>query len=240
MVSYHALYCYLIRLAPHNSGTMRLPGIIVIALFLGGCGVEASSGFLPFDSKEPEVQVSDFHSVSGTRFLIASLRGERDRSSYTSRSYYSGAALNHLFYDMDTRSARWLLPGFNQRIVETRPLTSTPESTTDDENLSRGSGGSDPVRAFLYLVVGEDTNGDGKLDGDDQFELAASDPGGAGYSVLVESADRFLGAFRVDEAHTLLIYEKEGVVLGVEVDVENRTVTRQVDFQVARDTAPAA
>lgn len=218
---------------------IKLLGVVACVLLLGGCGVDASSGSRTVDSEEPETQVSDFRSVSGTRHLIASLHGERGRSSYSSDSYFGGAALNHLFYDLDGRNARWLLPDLDQRILETRPLTSAPDSTTGDASVSPRNGGGGEVRAFLYRVVSEDTNGDGDLDSDDRSALASSDPSGAGYTVLVESAERFLGAFWVDGAHALVIYETNGVVRGVEFDVEKREVTRHVDFPVAPVAAPA-
>jgi hypothetical protein len=219
---------------------MKLLSVVASILLLGGCGVDASSGSQAGEPEEPETQVSDFRSVNGTRFLIASLHAERNRSSYSSDSYYGGAALNHLFYDLDSRNARWLLPGLDQRILETRPLTSAPDSTTGDASISPRNGGGGEVRSFLYRVVSEDTNGDGDLDSDDRSALASSGPSGAGYTVLVESAERFLGAFWVDEAHALLIYETDGAVRGVEFDVEKREVTRRLDFPAAPASAPAA
>lgn len=183
--------------------------------------------------------------MRGTRYLIASLYAERGPSGHFSRfdfssgsNDYGGVALNHLFYDLDSRSTRWLFPGLGQRILDTLPLTTASDVTTDGARATPREGGDSRVRAFLYRVVTQDTNGDGALKGDDRSDLAASDPGGSGYTVLVASTGRFFGAFWVDEVHVLLIFEKDGAVQGVEFDVDKQKVTRQVRFPVT--LAPAA
>jgi hypothetical protein len=210
----------------------RLLSVLTAAFVLAGCGADASPGF-GGAVDEPETEVSEFRAVPGTRFLLASAHG-RSRSSYGD-SYYGGSAVNHLFYDLDARDARWLFPSDGQRVLRTVPLAdgleSTPASPPYGPRYEPAAEG--PVRAFLYRVVSRDTNGDGDLDGDDLSALAVSDAGGRGYTVLVPEAERFLGAFWIDGEHAIAVYEAGGTVRGVEFDVDARDVTRRVDLPAA-------
>lgn len=216
---------------------MKSVFLLGVLMLVGGCGASASSDSPGTgEGSGLETEISELRPVRGTRFLVASLYAEQRRMSYSSDSYFGGAAINHLFYDLDTRTGRWLFRGGGQRILETHLLSGSPAQGTNATITNAtitSDQEDDPIRAFLYRVASQDTNGDGDLDSDDTSVLAASGADGIGYAVLVPSVERFLGAFWVDQDHVLLGFESGGVVRGVEFAINKREVTRHVEFPIA-------
>ena len=191
-----------------------------------GCGRDASEGGRLSARARPQnqLELSPFETVAGTQYVRAAMREPAKRGLLSGYGEYAEAQ-NFLFYDLQSGTSRWLLPGDRARLVEAFPLAWPPRQADPTSSL-RNSG---PVRAFVYTVRERDTNGDGDLGRGDEALIAVSGPDGSGYRILVPTTTRFLGAFSIDEGRARVLYLRDGAVHGMEIDVARGETIREVN-----------
>ncbi len=120
---------------------------------------------------------------------------------------------------MDARGdpGRWLLPANNQLILSHRGLGS--RDIRDNDFV---------VEYFLYEIVREDTNMDGKLDDKDERLLAMSEPDGGNYTELLDNIDVYLGATQVLNHELVVIFQRGGAGYSASVSLTERRVVREI------------
>ena len=179
---------------------------LLVALLVAGCSAEAAG-------PEPsDLQIGPFSEVAGTPFLRAELAPARasGRESYSSGG---GHPVDVLTYDSGAREGRWLFGGTGQIVLR--------------EHAVADSG---RVRAFVYVLVAEDTDGDGRLDGDDAQSVVVSDPGGRRTLAVAPQVDRVREPIRLADGALLLLYDVAGSVRGMEIDPSALRVSARVSM----------
>jgi hypothetical protein len=178
---------------------------------VGGVGSEAATA----SGVDVAAAIGGFSEVDGTPFLRANLGTDRGGGySVSGRGEYVETT-NVLFYDTRSREGRWLFPEADQVVLQSAELR---DSTR--------------VRAFLYVLLEADTNGDGDLDADDGRTVALSDPGGRRLVRLTERARRFRQSVRLGDGAELVLFDDADGVQAVEVGLDALDVR-------ARTTMPA-
>jgi hypothetical protein len=77
------------------------------------------------------------------------------------------------------------------------------------------------VKAILYHMVKEDTNGDGKLTHDDLSVVALSKPDGTALTEVLSDLDVFVGHLVIDAKSMLLIYQKKTIGYSATLSMED-------------------
>jgi hypothetical protein len=93
----------------------------------------------------------------------------------------------------------------------------------------RGSSSEEAV-ALLFHVIDSDTDGDGRLTGDDDGSVAVSNPDGSGYNIVVAHADRVLHFESGDGEPGFLFYVSDGNLHSAQIDFQARSVVNDVDL----------
>lgn len=186
---------------------MRFILLAVALTLLAGCAADAA------EESESEYTVGAFERVEGANHLRADLgRPGRYDSGITSRSGGEWSpSVNVLFYDLGAREGRWLF--------------STSEQVILQEEAVRDSA---RVRAFVFVIVEEDTNADGRLDGEDARSIVVSDPTGQRRTRVAEGVRSYRQAVRLDDDRVLLLFDAGGSVRGVEVGVDDVAVQTRI------------
>ncbi len=187
--------------------------VLFLPLFVAGCAVNAAN-----EGDEPKAVVGSFEQIDGTQSLRAHLQPVPERGVRGSLEEYSSSgpswspgATNVLFYDLEAREGAWLFPEGERQIV--------------GEEVLRDSA---RVRAFLYVIAEEDTNGDDVFDGADSLTIAVSDPEGRRLVRLVEGVTRHRQTIRVDDDTALVLFDAGGDVGALEVDLDSLEAGPQV------------
>ena len=177
-----------------------------VLLALAGCAADAAS------ESDPESVVGAFEQVDGSDVLRAELRTEGS-GDYTAsvRGGRATVSTNVLFYDVSSREGRWLFPDSERTILQTTELR---DSTR--------------VRAFLYVVTDEDSDGDGYLGNGDVQTIAVSDPEGRRLVRLAEGATRVRQSVRLDDDTVLVLFDAGGAVRAVEVNLDALEIEARV------------
>jgi hypothetical protein len=79
----------------------------------------------------------------------------------------------------------------------------------------------------VYLVVAQDTTGDGKLTRNDSSALAISDPVGKRFASLIPKVEEINGAHLVSAGKLLLLFTSEANLRAAEVDLASNKVLRE-------------
>lgn len=131
---------------------------------------------------DEHARLGRFETIPGTRFLRAE-RFVHQELDYGLSGKDAASTDNVLFFDIDTRRARWLLP-HGKRVVHT--IASLPWEVPGQSE--------EPVRAIVYGSVESDTDGSGQLTQEDATQIGISGPTGRPFAVVVPAADELLEA----------------------------------------------
>lgn len=210
---------------------MRL--LLVPLVLLAGCAADpggrsdaaraapGESGAAVASGSEVAAAVGGFSEVDGTPFLRADLGTDRDGGYGASiRGGEYTETTNVLFYDTEAREGRWLFPEAGQVV---REVSEFRDSTR--------------VRAFFYVVLEEDSDGDGRLGPGDVQTIALSDPGGRRLVRLTESARRFRQSVRLGDGAELFLFDDDEGVQAVEVDLDALDVRARVTMPAPPEDA---
>ena len=147
--------------------------------------------------------------VNGTPYVMIPLNADYNyKRSYYSKSSYSSR--NYLFINSQTNQKRWLLNTNDYLIMNDEMLSVKSYDEKDCE-----------VKAILYHMVKEDTNGDGKLTHDDLSVVALSKPDGTALNEVLSDLDVFVGHLVIDEKSMLLIYQKKTIGYSATLSMED-------------------
>jgi hypothetical protein len=155
-----------------------------------------------------------FQPVGGTGFLRASLVATRSQSAgLFSSMTLTSAVQNYAFYNLATGATHWLLPDQPRVIMLT---TQIPEDKRGEED--------EPVVAFLYHIVEQDSNGDGRLSDADAKLIAISDPSGSRLTTIATVVQGTHGFHFEDPARLVMFYTTKGSRRVIKVDLTTHTV----------------
>lgn len=110
---------------------------------------------------------------------------------------YSTTTRNLLFLRGAVLTPQWLFETHQQLIQRHQPLFDASDE------------GNGPTRAFYYEVIKADSNGDGRLDGDDLRTLALSRADGSGYREIDSGITHVVERKVTDNGTTLLLLVQE-------------------------------
>lgn len=124
--------------------------------------------------------------------------------------YFSKAAqseVNFLFLNVTDGSSRWLAPGNSQLIRSDLLLFDSLKSpeTFKSEKVSPRK----PLR-IIYRVVEGDSDANGRITFKDKISVFTSGIDGAGYSRLVDEADKILLTTQTTDEQFMVMYNKDG------------------------------
>lgn len=155
-----------------------------------------------------------FEEVEGAGVLRAPLTSSQDTAYGAASSYGSTSATrNYLFYDPRARAGRWLNARNDWLFVSSAALR---EPGKHD--------GVAPVRAFLYEVVDADTDGNGKLTGEDRSSLALSDPTGTNCKIVKRGIDDLLDSTVLSPTSAAVFYMVDREMRAMEVSLSTLDV----------------
>ncbi len=214
-------------------------GAVLVTAFGLGRSVVRDSGEaeeVVFDADgEPvrQFRLGDFDELTGTPYVRAELyapEGGDGKHYFSSGSSSRYDIFNFLFYDTSTREARWLLDHNDYLLVQTNAV----RRESADGNEKR-------VLGLLFLVATEDTDGDGELTSKDRAQLAVARPSGAGFTVLIDKATRFLGWHERDERTEVVLYTVDDEIIAADVDIIKGAIVSTTTLgPVPRDGAAAS
>lgn len=186
-------------------------------LFLSACNTDSTAQNA---SDEEEFYLDAFQRIGDTRVLMASLE-EESRGGYS--SYGGGGDVrNYLFFDVQDKSSRWLMPTNDQLFLWKRELHVGPR-----EASSSSYGNNPPAttpRALHFLLISRDTNNNQRFGEDDERQWALADSTGQNFTILLDGITRYRQLFWSGDNSVVLFVERQGVFQAVEVDVVERRV----------------
>jgi hypothetical protein len=147
--------------------------------------------------EQRKVRLGNFEKLPGLELLRAPLHVE-ESYRFAASGKEADSTRNYLYFDLVTRSTRWLKPGFDGLIL-------------DDKALPYSEYGKPSQKALVnvHVVVSRDTNQDKRLSAFDEKQIAVSRPDGSGFRILIPSADKLNQAMLV-RGDTLLILFSQG------------------------------
>lgn len=190
-----------------NGAVIAVAGLIALCLmvFAGYKGVRALFGTRRVHSVVNIVEgrtqketflLGVFFPIPGSPWLASRLEAEQEfQQSYYSKS--GSSTRNWLFFDTRNNSSQWLLPDNSSVILTDREIVLNPAGKEKDDRT---------VVGFLYDIVSNDTNSDGRLDFNDHRALMLyrlSD--GKARSVL-EGIDVVLGVHQNSSTQAVIFY----------------------------------
>lgn len=165
--------------------------------------------------KFQKLQIGDFIEVDGTTYIMLQLYYTQ---SYSAKS--TSSTINYLFLDSETGTSKWLFANNDYLIKSFRFISETNNTNNTGESISQ-------VRAVLYQLMKQDTNGDGRLTNENGMTIAFTHYNGNDYQEVITGVDRFLG-YKVINANSLLIvYKRDGIVYSAKVSLDNFALSNE-------------
>ena len=205
-------------------GLAALSGLLFSAVLLYRDLTHArhAEGVLDIVEKQADTakaSLGDFHAVEGTTVLRASLNLRPDSAAgYSSKG--TSPKKNYLYFDTLSHASYWLMPGNRGVILGTTELSSP--STEQPERAT--------LQAIVYELVDADTNGDGKLTGDDLVTIGVSDPVGRRFVRLLSKVEHFNSA-HLGKGTLVVLYASSGKLRAAEVDLNSHKIVRESTLQ---------
>lgn len=147
--------------------------------------------------------------------LVSSQKYPQDHFSKSTSS-----TRNWLFVDTKGANRHWLLESHKDLIISTQTLSLDRSRQSEDNS----------VKAILYTVISSDTNGDGRLTGEDAKSIALSRGSGKDYRVVVEGADDIIGHQMVDEGTVFVAYQKRQNAYFKTINLSDFSSSAEVDL----------
>ena len=142
------------------------------------------------ESETVKLRMGGLISIAGHDHHYVELHGRAD-TAYA--SYGVQRTRNLLFIHAESLETRWLFPTHQQLILETSHLAKEAPAEKQE------------VLALLYEIVESDSDGDGKLNREDQLSLAISRADGSGYKVLAKGLMTVISKQLSDDDKRLLV-----------------------------------
>lgn len=156
--------------------------------------------------------------IPGSPYLMIPLNSDQ----HYAQSYYNKSASsvrNYLFINGHTNAQHWLFETNRYLISDVDLLSEKPYGAEDRE-----------IRAILYKIVKDDSNGDNRLTEQDLQTIGLSLPDGKGYQEILKSIDFFIGHQILDKQRLLILFQRQGVGFSVNVDLTSLTMTQETQL----------
>jgi hypothetical protein len=155
-----------------------------------------------------------FQSLQGTPYLMATINGIDSRSDKlsTSGTYWTGNQTRNLVF-LDANSLA------SQRLFDTNAYV----ILQTDRYTQKGQG--KPVTRWLaHQVIKSDSDGNQRLDGNDQISIGISSASGKGYVEVLTGITEIYGLTMINPGKLVVVYGKEGAKSSSIVDLDKRNV----------------
>jgi hypothetical protein len=202
-------------------------------------GRKASGNSQPTPTLQPvEKILSPFNPVKGTNILMAGIISapvERESSLNplewinSGRSSYSSGTYNYVFFNLNTEQYNRLLPANEYSIFQTSGF---PILQDDPANPDQPA---PVVEWWVYSVIKNDTDGNGRLEYGDKLTIGVSDVGGNGYTELIENVDAVLSQVYKDSSAIFIIYSSEHKNYIAKINPSTRKVLSTIEMDLGED-----
>lgn len=172
------------------------------------------------DLREGDLRLADFYPIEGTPLLYAQL-GPPSEYVGSGSSGGPGTANNLLFFDTETRSAHWLLPGNGQVIASYNFLRSPPSTGSRFDEDERKE--TRPVTIAILLEI-RDSPGLKDAPADHPRRLAVATPDGRSVTTIASPIDGMLGYHHARKDSLFVFYVASGSARVLELDPLVRVV----------------
>jgi len=184
-----------------------------------------SSGFKIFESQEelkPFLFSNGDEEVCGTTYIKVPIGLGLDRREES--SFYSSAnrnrIMNYTFIDTTTMEQHFLFDKNKQLITQTYPI---------DKSLSKTS----VTLAQVFYVVRNDTNKDGELGRNDNFDLLISSPCGKNKKTIATGISDVV-VFNSYPEYAVFIYKKGEKAYMVKCDYKKLTILSNTEVKLPK------
>lgn len=170
-------------------------------------------------SKSQKLQIGDFREVDGTTYIMLQLYYTQ---SYSAKS--TSSTINYLFLDSETGKSKWLFAN-NDYLINGVSFISETNNNTNNSSESRRQ-----VRAVLYHIIKQDSNGDGRLTNENGMTIAFTHYNGNGYQEVLSGVDKFLGYKVLKENSLLILYKRDGIAYSAKVSLDNFALSNEAEL----------
>jgi hypothetical protein len=159
-------------------------------------------------------ELGTFQSLQGTPYLMATVNGIDSRSDKlsTSGTYWTGNQTRNLvFLDANSLASQRLFDTNGYVILQTDRYTQKEQGKT-------------VTRWLAHQVIKSDSDGNQRLDGNDQISIGISSASGKGYVEVLTGITEIYGLTMVNSGKLVVVYGKEGTKSSSIVDLDKRNV----------------
>lgn len=146
--------------------------------------------------------------ITGSSLLRCPLFDSESDSKFSSSGYGRGTR-NYLFIEPTSLKSWWLLPSHTSIIRDYKDL------------LSPQNGDKKKVIATVYEVVSKDTNGDSKIDSDDDVTAFFSKNLDEKSIELTKDAKRILSIDQISDTEALIVFQTSAETKAKTIRIEN-------------------
>jgi hypothetical protein len=202
--------------------TFNMVARLLIAIPLLTLGFACGCSNQPFQTKDIKASVAeknmaalgDFQSLQGTPYLMATVNSIDSRSDKlsTSSTYWTGNQTRNLvFLDANSLASQRLFDTNAYVILQTDRYTQKVEGKT-------------VTRWLAHQVLKNDSDGNQRLDGNDQVSIGISSASGKGYVEVLTGIAEIYGLTMVSPGKLVVVYAKEGAKSSSIIDLDKRSV----------------
>lgn len=203
--------------------------IIFLTIAMTACNKQVTPAQPAVDETKNRYYLSDFQPIRGTTILIAEVALDSDTwDPYSSARWFSfgdsGDARVHnlVFLNGQTLESHRLFPTNDTAILN---ATQFPEGWIDTyDTSSQSSDNVIPTEWFVYEIVTNDSNGDGKLNRDDLFIISLSDEDGAGYTEIMSGVNKVYGMNMIGHGKLVITYLQNDRKMVMLIDMASKTI----------------
>jgi hypothetical protein len=155
-----------------------------------------------------------FQSLEGTPYLMATVNSNDSRSDKLSASstYWTGNQTHNLVF-LDANSLA------SQRLFDTNAYV-----ILQTDRYTQKEQGKPVTRWLAHQVIKGDSDGNQRLDGNDQIGIGISSASGKGYVEVLTGITEIYGLTMVNPGKLVIVYGKEGAKSSSIVDLDKRNV----------------
>jgi hypothetical protein len=159
-------------------------------------------------------ELGTFQSLQGTPYLMATVNGNDSRSDKlsTSGTYWTGNQTRNLVF-LDANSLA------SQRLFDTNGYV-----ILQTDRYIQKEQGKTVTRWLAHQVIKSDSDGNQRLDGNDQISIGISSASGKGYVEVLTGITEIYGLTMVNSGKLVVVYGKEGTKSSSIVDLDKRNV----------------
>ncbi len=164
---------------------------------------------------ESTAELGTFQNLQGTPYLMSAVNSVESRSDkfLSSESYWKGGQTRNLVF-LDTNSLR------SQRLFDTNAyvILQTDQHSQKIESKT-------VTQWLVHQVLKADTDGNKRLDRNDQLTLGISSASGQKYVEVLTDLNKIFGLTMISPGKLVVVYGKKGTKAASIIDLNKRSVT---------------